>query len=196
MSLSVLLLVVLFGIATAQPSERCAATPSTWSGYIYAIEFRLGKLELLISLANYDRESQKIKITDTDVSPGSPKRTTLEEWSTKTRYVSENGQCRKERIEEAEFPKFGVPEGAKRIGAPEYLGSKLPNLGVLVEQYSRAGSEGEFFGTFAPIGNGEMCVPIITSTLTVVPLAESLLEYVNVTTTLPVDPFSIPPGCK
>lgn len=97
----------------------------------------------------------------------------------KTRYVSEDGNCRKETIEEPEFPRFGVPEGATPIGKPEYLGSKLPNLGVLMEQYGGTERDRDYFYAFSPIGDGRQCVPIMSSELTLIPLTESLIELVN-----------------
>ena len=71
-----------------------------------------------------------------------------------------------------------MPETATRVGKPEYLGSKLPNLGVLVDQFTATERDRYSFFVMAPIGSGEQCVPIMTSELTVVPLTESLIELV------------------
>lgn len=72
-----------------------------------------------------------------------------------------------------------MPEGATPIGKPEYLGSKLPNLGVLMEQYGGTERDRDYFYAFSPIGDGRQCVPIMSSELTLIPLTESLIELVN-----------------
>ena len=99
----------------------------------------------------------------------------------RTRYTYENGNCTKEKIDEnVEFPSFGVPKGATRVGEPEYLGSKLPNLGVLVEHYNGTDENKDYFYVMAPtsISDGRQCVPVMTSELTVSPLTERLVELV------------------
>ena len=91
------------------------------------------------------------------------------------------GIAQKKKIDEnAEFPTFGVPKGATRVGEPEYLGSKLPNLGVLVEHYTGTDENKDYFYVMAPtsISDGRQCVPVMTSELTVSPLTERLVELV------------------
>ena len=91
------------------------------------------------------------------------------------------GIAQKKKIDEnAEFPTFGVPKGATRVGELEYLGSKLPNLGVLVEHYTGTDENKDYFYVMAPtsISDGRQCVPVMTSELTVSPLTERLVELV------------------
>ncbi|XP_019856675.1 PREDICTED: uncharacterized protein LOC109585146 [Amphimedon queenslandica] len=199
--LAVVVAALLFVAANAAPSRKaaapaCATTPAQWTGYIYEISFADAKLALRVSEANYDRDAKKLKLTDIDVKESAKKTITLLDYSTGTSYTSVEGQCTKGNVTGI-IPNFGVPGGATadRNGA-KYLGSSLPNLGVLVYEYYGTDSvDGDYYVTYTPIGDGEVCVPILRSLLTTSPLKEAIFEYTNITTTLPADPFSMPPGC-
>ncbi|XP_003389285.1 PREDICTED: halilectin 3, beta chain-like [Amphimedon queenslandica] len=177
-------------------APACGTTPPQWTGYVYEISFADAKLALRISQANYDRNAKKLKISDVDVKESAQKTISLFDYSTGNSYVSVEGQCTKGNVT-GDIPNFGVPSDATaEPGGAKYLGSSLPNLGVLVYEYYGSNSvDGDYYVTYTPVGDGTACVPILRSTLTVSPLKEAIIEYTNITTTLPSDPFSMPPGC-
>ena len=94
-----------------------------------------------------------------------------------TSYTSVEGQCTKGNTT-GDIPNFGVPEGATaEPGGAKYLGSSLPNLGVLVyEYYGTNSADGDYYVTYTPVGDGAACVPILRSTLTASPLKEVINE--------------------
>ena len=73
-----------------------------------------------------------------------------------------------------------MPEGATPIGEPEYLGSKLPNLGILVEHFNGTDGNKDYFYVMAltSISDGRQCIPIMTSELTISPFTERFVELV------------------
>ena len=83
----------------------------------------------------------------------------------KIRYFVENGVCRKTSITNA-IPKFGVPDDAK-YDTSEYIGSVLPNLGVLVNEYHNIVPDTSIYmSSYAPAtGDGSVCVPVLVSNL-------------------------------
>ena len=75
-----------------------------------------------------------------------------------------NGVCKKTSIT-GDMPTYGVPEDAK-YETSEYIGAELPNLGVLVNEYNRIVREHSIYlSSYAPVGDGEVCVPVMISEL-------------------------------
>ena len=167
-------------------------------GYIFTASslqftFAEAKVALKISQANYDRTAKKIKLTDTyakegrmavtllDYSTVSPPLhiiiTALYSYPQGTSYVSVEGECKKSNLT-GDIPGFGVPAGASTDPTgPKYIGSSLPNLGVFVYEYYGTDSEiGDYYVSYAPIGEGELCVPVLRSTASLSPLKEGSYE--------------------
>lgn len=93
-----------------------------------------------------------------------------------TSYTSVEGQCTKGNVT-GDIPTFGVPDGATADRNGKYLGSSLSNLGILVYEYYGTNSvDGDYYLTYTPIGDGTVCVPILSSTLTASPLKEAIYE--------------------
>ncbi|XP_019856687.1 PREDICTED: halilectin 3, alpha chain-like [Amphimedon queenslandica] len=196
MILALVVVAALFiNTGTAQPDEpRCRETPETWSGYLYIISVRSTEARFTISLGSYSRTAQKIKITDVKSMTNEPLRTVLEDYEKRIRYTSVSGSCRNETLE-GEFPSYGVPEDAHFDGPVETLGAKIAGLGVTVAHYTIA-ERGFSYYTYHPLGDeGTQCIPITNSIATLEPLGEDIIQYANVTTVLPTDAFSLPPGC-
>ncbi|XP_019856676.1 PREDICTED: halilectin 3, beta chain-like [Amphimedon queenslandica] len=195
--LAVVVAALLFVAANPiKAAPACGTTPTQWTGYIYEISFEDAKLALRMSEANYDRNAKKLKISDVVAQESAQKTITLLDYSTGSSYTSIEGQCTKGNVT-GDIPNFGVPAGStSNPSGAEYLGSSLPNLGVLAYDYYGTNSvDGDYFATYTPIGDGSVCVPILRATLTASPLKEAVFKYTNITTTLPSDPFSMPPGC-
>ena len=74
------------------------------------------------------------------------------------------GRCTSGTIPaDMQFPDFGVPEDSTFFGA-DYLGAEIEKLGVLVDQFhSRDEHGGDYHGSFAPLGSGTACVPVLES---------------------------------
>ncbi|XP_019856688.1 PREDICTED: halilectin 3, beta chain-like [Amphimedon queenslandica] len=175
----------LLGIASA--AATCLESPPIWSGHLFEISTDNPRRAVI----SYSRDEKKIKTTD---YKGVPLRTTLDDYTTGTRYVSENGECRKSNLT-GTIPTFGVPEGSlpNPVG-PHYLGGKLPDTGVLVyDFYGENTRDGIYFLTYAPVGEGTVCVPLYFTFLAKPPL---LQEFTELVTTVPPGAFSIPPGCE
>ena len=92
-------------------------------------------------------------------------------------YVSVNGDCKKSSLT-GDIPSFGVPEGGTlEPNGAKYLGSSLPNLGVLVYEFEGTDNTiGAYYLTYAPAADGTACVPLVRSTVTASPLKEALIE--------------------
>ena len=91
--------------------------------------------------------------------------------------MSVEGECKKSNLT-GEMPGFGVPAGASTDPTgPKYMGSSLPNLGVFVYEYYGTDSEiGGYYVSYAPIGEGAVCVPVYRSIATLTPLKEEVYQ--------------------
>nr|8I34_A Chain A, alpha subunit of EPD-BCP1 [Haliclona sp.]8I34_C Chain C, alpha subunit of EPD-BCP1 [Haliclona sp.]8I34_E Chain E, alpha subunit of EPD-BCP1 [Haliclona sp.]8I34_G Chain G, alpha subunit of EPD-BCP1 [Haliclona sp.]BBN45476.1 ependymin related protein [Haliclona sp. kz-2018] len=186
-----LIFALIAAIASAVPT--CKETPPQWSGDLFDWTIGVGaKIVLRIATVNYDRDSESIKITDVDRNPG-PKQTELLLYKSNTRYLVVGSDCTKGTTQ-GEFPSFGAHEGSQRDGNL-ILGAQPPNPGVGVDIFEGSTEREAFYGEYIPIGEGKQCVPAIESTASLLPLALRTAQYGNITTTLPTDPFSIPPEC-
>ena len=91
--------------------------------------------------------------------------------------MSVGGQCTKGNLT-GDIPGFGVPSGASTDPTgPKYIGASLPNLGVFVYEYYGTDSDiGNYYMSYAPIGDGAACVPILRSLASLTPLKEGIYE--------------------
>jgi hypothetical protein len=194
-----LLVFLMVAVAAVTSEPTCATTPPQWTGIFKQVAWNIKeptKLTLRIARANYDDTARKLKVTDIANKFGQLA-TELLDYGTRTRYFSVGGQCTKTSINATTIPAFGVPSTAK-FNAAEYIGAVLPNLGVLVNEYYEVVPDTRIYlGSYAPANaDGSVCVPVLISDLSAKPeLHLHLLYTANVTTTLPADAFSLPPGC-
>nr|8I34_B Chain B, beta subunit of EPD-BCP1 [Haliclona sp.]8I34_D Chain D, beta subunit of EPD-BCP1 [Haliclona sp.]8I34_F Chain F, beta subunit of EPD-BCP1 [Haliclona sp.]8I34_H Chain H, beta subunit of EPD-BCP1 [Haliclona sp.]BDT56496.1 ependymin related protein [Haliclona sp. kz-2018] len=191
-----LIIALIASVAAIAQSQAptCTDIPETWNGMVFENLIRDGKKSVRRSNTSYDKGSESIKSVDIK-STGGPLRTELLLYKTKTRYVVVNGNCTKSTLE-GDFPNFGVAAGSSSAGAT-YLGSSMPNLGLLVNLfYGTDERKRYFFNEYAPIGSGSTCIPVMVTYATLEPLELGYLQYGNITTTLPTDAFSVPPECN
>lgn len=82
-------------------------------------------------------------------------------------YEVVNGKCTKTSLS-GSIPTFGVESNAT-YETSEYIGSSLPNLGVLVNEYNKIIPDTSIYlSSYAPV-TGDVCIPILISDLTVKP---------------------------
>ena len=86
------------------------------------------------------------------------------------KYTVVDGKCSNESLSES-FPSYGVPEDAS-YETSEYIGSELPNLGVLVNEYNNiVRDKSIYLSSYAPV-TGDVCVPVMITELYVSPRLE------------------------
>jgi hypothetical protein len=195
------LLVILMVAVVAVTSEpTCATTPPQWFGQFREIGWNdkePGKLIFRIANASYDRDAGKMKIMDIDDGFHEELTTEYFDYNEKMQYTVRNGECHHKALE-TPIPTFGVPSTAK-YDFSEYIGAELPNLGVLVNEYSNIVADASIYGSsYAPVNaDGSICIPILTNDLTAKPgLMLSIIYYTNLTTTLPPGALNKPSQCK
>ncbi len=87
----------------------------------------------------------------------------------------EDGKCTKGFVV-GSMPDYGVSSNAK-YESSEYIGSSLPNLGVLVNEFYNIdrSTEDIYLSSYAPVA-GDICIPVLVSELKTKPFLEMDLQ--------------------
>ncbi|XP_019849855.1 PREDICTED: uncharacterized protein LOC100636616 [Amphimedon queenslandica] len=204
--MKLLCLCLLFATAFAQIQQRCKTTPSLWTALMREINYDARGSEAAFRFAriNYDATGQRIKITEYEELESGREEVVYELFlfqEGKYYRAERGGQCAVNELT-TPFRPFGIVPQARFMGT-EYLGAISGTYGLLVDHFhytvDRLGG-GSYWGSFAPsLSNPSDCYPVLQSYVNedgpFPTHVNAHFTFLNITATLPDNPFSPPAEC-